>query len=159
MQRILIVTDNARGAADWQKELVQAGYPVASCAAESESLVQALVPRPPDIFILDGGHARLTPKQLRDTVSQHFSTCEALLIWLATEDQTVRLDPSIGLDDFAVLPCSASEVLARVRLLLWRTHRVDAGDLMVAGDLVIDQANYSVSIHGQPLELTYKEYE
>src|SRR6188474_2976228 len=107
MQRILIVTDNVRGAADWQKELVQAGYPVASCAADSETLVQALVPRPPDIFILDGGHARLAPRQLRETVAEHFSTCEALLIWLATEEQAARLDPASGLDDFAVLPCTA----------------------------------------------------
>src|SRR5256886_7640594 len=32
-------------------------------------------------------------------------------------------------------------------------------DLMLAGDLVIDQANYSVAVGSRTLELTFKEYE
>ncbi|MBI3910664.1 MAG: response regulator transcription factor [Armatimonadetes bacterium] len=81
------------------------------------------------------------------------------MIWLATQEQVARLDPASGLDDFLILPSSADELLARIRLLLWKTHRVDGADLIVAGDLVIDQANYSVQVSNQPLELTYKEYE
>ncbi len=69
------------------------------------------------------------------------------------------MDPTAGIDDFALFPASPSELLARVRLLLWKAHRVDGADLVIAGDLVIDQANYSVSVAGQALELTFKEYE
>jgi DNA-binding response OmpR family regulator len=159
MQRILIVTDSLKELADWQRALVQAGYPVGTCAGSRENLMQALMPRPPDIFLLDGSAAQLTPKELRSALSEHFPSHEMRLIWLATGEQAARLDPASGLDDFLVLPASAAELLARIRLLLWRTHRVDGADLLLAGDLVIDQANYSVSAGGQALELTFKEYE
>jgi DNA-binding response OmpR family regulator len=36
---------------------------------------------------------------------------------------------------------------------------VDAEQLIKVGELVVDQANYAVYIAGQPLELTFKEYE
>ena len=47
----------------------------------------------------------------------------------------------------------------RIKLLLWKNNRVDAEQLIKVGDLVVDQANYAVTIAGQPLELTFKEYE
>src|SRR5438105_3259035 len=159
MQRILIVTDDPKGAAAWQRELVKAGYPVSMCEAEISGTMRALMPRPPDIFILDGGNARLTPKDLRAELNEQFPEHDARLIWFATPEQAARLDPACGLDDFAVLPSSAAELLARVRLLLWKTHRVDGADLLIAGEVVIDQANYSVSVSGKPIELTFKEYE
>jgi DNA-binding response OmpR family regulator len=159
MQRILIVTDDPKGAAAWQRELVRAGYPVSLCEAELAGTLRALMPRPPDIFILDGANARMTPKDLRIALNEQFSEHDARLIWLATEEQAARLDPASGLDDFAILPSSAAELLARVRLILWKTHRVDGADLLIAGEVVIDQANYSVSVAGKPIELTFKEYE
>jgi DNA-binding response OmpR family regulator len=159
MQRILILSDNLQELLGWQRALVQAGFPVGTCEANAESLLQALMPRPAEIFVLDGSGGRLTPKELRKALSHHFPTHEARVIWLATEEQTAIMDPAGGMDDFAIQPVSAAELLARVRLLVWRTHGVDGADLMVAGDLVIDQANYSVSAGGQSLELTFKEYE
>ncbi len=84
---------------------------------------------------------------------------ECCLLWLVTEEMAAHLDPSSGLDDFIVLPSSVHELLARLRLHLWRTHRIAGDDIVTAGDLVIDQANYSVSIDGRTLELTFKEYE
>jgi two-component system alkaline phosphatase synthesis response regulator PhoP len=159
MQRILLVTDDPQSLVACQRELVKAGYPVNVCGADAENLVRALMARPAEIFVLDGGHGRLTPKDVRALVSEQFPSHEARLIWLAAAEEVARLDPVSGLDDFVVLPATAEELLARVRLLLWKTHRVDGSDLMAAGDLVIDQANYSVSVGGQPLDLTYKEYE
>jgi len=159
MQRILIVTDSLKELAEWQRALVQAGYPVATCGGDRENLLRALMPRPPDIFLLDGSAARLTPKELRTLLSESFASHEARLIWLATAEQAARLDPAAGLDDFLILPSTTTELLARIRLLLWRTHRVDGADLLMVGDLVIDQANYSVAAGGQSLELTFKEYE
>ena len=159
MHRILIVTDKSKDVAEWHRTLVQAGFPVTQCGGEREALLEALVPRPPELFILHGAAARIQPAELRQAVTDNFPSCEARLIWLATEDQVAALDPAAGPDDFAIVPCTPLEVLARVRLLLWKTHRVDGADLIVAGDLVIDQANYSVAVSGQALELTFKEYE
>jgi DNA-binding response OmpR family regulator len=159
MQRILIITDNAKNAAPWQQQLVRSGYLVQCCGSERQELLQALSPRPSDIFILDGTSVRLSPKELRSLVEIGCPSHESCLLWLITEEIAARLDPASGIDDFIILPSSAHELLARVRLHLWKSHRVDAGDLILAGDVVIDQANYSVSINGKALSLTFKEYE
>lgn len=159
MQRILIITDNPKTAAPWQHELLRAGYPVQSTAAAREPLLQSFSPRPADVFILDGTSVRLTPKELREVLEVECPNHDCCLIWLITEEIAGRLDPACGIDDFLILPSSAHELLARVRLQLWKSHRVGSEDLIYAGDLVIDQANYSVAIRGVSLNLTFKEYE
>src|SRR5262249_50981711 len=116
MHRILILTDNLKELAPWQRELVRAGYPVTTCDGDAGSLLRALMPRPPDIFVLDGTSARVSPKELRSLVAEHFPHHDARLIWLAAEEQIARLDPASGLDDFVTLPASPAEFLARVRL-------------------------------------------
>ncbi len=159
MQRILIITDHPKNVAPWQHELVRAGYPVQCVISERKELLQAFSPKPPEIFILDGTSVRLQPKELRELLNLECPNCETCLIWLVTDELANRLDPASGIDDFIVLPSTAFELLARVRLHLWKTHRINADDLVTAGQLVIDQANYSVSVDSQVLELTFKEYE
>src|SRR5438309_3009575 len=159
MQRILIITDNPKNAGPWQQELVRAGYPVQSSSADRKELLAAFAPRPSEIFILDGTSVRLTPKELRELVAAECPEHESCVLWLITEETASHLDPACGIDDFIVLPSSASELLARVRLHLWKSHRIDGEDLILAGGLVIDQANYTVSVDGKPLSLTFKEYE
>jgi DNA-binding response OmpR family regulator len=159
MQRILIITDDPRALSPWQHELVRAGYPVAMSGPDKKQLLEAFSPRPSEIFILDGTTVNLTPKELRELVDLECPDHECCLLWLVNEELAARLDPASGIDDFIVLPSSAHELLARVRLHLWRTHKINSEDLMFAGSLVIDQANYSVAIEGRMLELTFKEYE
>lgn len=159
MQRILIITENAKNVAPWQQQLVRAGYPVQCCNSQRETLLVAFSPRPSEVFILDGTSVRMSPKEFKELLLVECPNHESSLLCLVTEEGAAHLDPASGLDDFLVLPSSVHELLARVRLLLWKTHRTNNDDLIIAGDLVIDQANYSVSVQGRTLELTFKEYE
>jgi DNA-binding response OmpR family regulator len=159
MQRIHIVTDNPKSLGPWNAELMRAGYPVQSSSSERRDLLEAFSPRPSELFLLDGTSVRTTPKEFLELLRVECPNHESCLVWLVTEEIAARLDPGEGLDDFIVLPSSIHELLARIRLVLWRTHRVNSDDLIFAGKLVIDQANYSVSIEGRTLELTFKEYE
>ena len=159
MQRILIITENAKAASPWQHELIRAGYPVQCVGTERRDLLEAFSPRPPEIFILDGTSARLAPKEFRELLQIECPNHESSLIWFVTEELASRLDPASGIDDFIILPSSAHELLARVRLLLWKTHKINADDVILAGKLVIDQANYTVAVDTRSLELTFKEYE
>jgi len=159
MQRILIISDNPKGTADLQQELIYAGYPVLTCGSERTGVLQAVNPRPPEVLVLDTLGSRLTMKELRALLHQEFSSHSPLVIALMGRDDLASLDIGAGVDDFLLAPYLPAELVARLKLLLWKNNRIDAEQLIKVGELVVDQANYAVYIAGQPLELTFKEYE
>jgi len=68
-------------------------------------------------------------------------------------------DPAMGLDDFVVTTAPPAELALRIRQALWRRTGVDARNVLRCGALEMDLANYTVQVAGQPVDLTYKEYE
>lgn len=71
-------------------------------------------------------------------------------------DKVSLLD--LGADDYVIKPCDLSEISARVRALVRRSHGV-AQDELVLGELSIDMAQRCVTLHGQPLGLGRREYD
>jgi DNA-binding response OmpR family regulator len=138
---------------------MRVGYQTQTCASDRQELIAALAPKPADVFLLDGTSSRLAPAGFRELLEIECPHHESSILWLITEDGAAQLDPAGGADDFLVLPSSVHELLARVRLLLWRTQRLNAEDVIQAGPVVVDHANYAISVNGRPLELTFKEFE
>jgi DNA-binding response OmpR family regulator len=159
MQRILLVTDNSKAAAPLQQALVRGGYRVMLSSSNREELLESVSPRLPDILVLDALSGRLGLKELRQLLHAQWGAGQTLALLLTTDQQLDSLELAAGIDDFLLLPCKPQELLLRIQLLLWKNHRVDAEQLLKVGHLVIDLANYTVSIAGEPLTLTFKEYE
>lgn len=61
-----------------------------------------------------------------------------------------------GFDDFATVGSEPAELDARIRIL---TRLSNNPDIVVVGPIRIDAAAYSASLDGQPLDLTYTEFE
>jgi DNA-binding response OmpR family regulator len=62
-------------------------------------------------------------------------------------------------DDFCLTPFHPRELEARLKHLFWRTGRGTRPDLVEYGDLVLNLETYQAAISGDPLDLTYMEYE
>lgn len=62
-------------------------------------------------------------------------------------------------DDFCLSPFHPSELEARLRHLLTGDIEVQSADLVEYGDLALNLETYQASISGQPLDMTYMEYE
>ncbi len=71
-------------------------------------------------------------------------------------DKVLGLDN--GSDDYMTKPFSILELSARVRSLLRRSQMKEE-HILSFKDLIIDEGKREVSLSGQPLALTYKEYE
>ena len=65
----------------------------------------------------------------------------------------------LGADDYVTKPFSAKELAARVTALLRRTQRADATDPVVSyGPITIDTARHVITVDGQEVRLTAKEF-
>ena len=93
------------------------------------------------------------------TLRKGDSPVESVLI-LVTGAQLGELELREDLfDDFCLTPFHPQELEARVRHLQWRAGRSTAPEIASYGDLVLNLETYQAVMSGQPLDLTYMEYE
>lgn len=66
-----------------------------------------------------------------------------------------------GADDYITKPFGVMELLSRVKAVLRRTSTVSQSscEQYFAGELTLDVAKHKVSVRGQEVELTFKEFE
>ena len=127
--------------------------------AEGSSFFDALHREKPDLVLLDvmlPGEDGLSILNRLRSQSDTMRLPVILVTARSTELDTVRgLD--LGADDYIAKPFGVMELVSRVRA---RTRNlVRDTDRYADGDIVLDTASRSVTVGGEPCELTYKEYE
>ena len=65
----------------------------------------------------------------------------------------------MGVDEYISKPFSPKILVARVEAILRRTSQVTADRLLEVGGIRVDKAAHSVTVDGQAVELSYKEFE
>ncbi len=97
------------------------------------------------------------------------------IILILTEGGFTVVNPSWGVNDVMLTTASPAEVEGRLRLAAKRAVSADSSSSstvadstsvevnsngqMCSGDLVVDTQSYTVSLHGKPIDLAYKEFE
>ena len=72
-------------------------------------------------------------------------------------DKVIGLDA--GADDYLAKPFGMMEMVSRVKAVLRRSGPVQSAALLELGGLVLDPNQHTVTLAGQRVTLTYKEYE
>jgi DNA-binding response OmpR family regulator len=66
----------------------------------------------------------------------------------------------LGADDYVAKPFSPRELAARIKAVLRRTEsRADAEEIVELDDIVVDRRGREVTVAGEPVELTSKEFD
>jgi two-component system response regulator ResD len=65
----------------------------------------------------------------------------------------------LGVDDYVTKPFSVKELMARIKVLLKRSHKEIKEDQLKLEDLVIDTVKHQVYLAGKALDLSPKEYD
>lgn len=77
--------------------------------------------------------------------------------------KTTELDKVKGLDtgadDYITKPFGVMELISRVKAMLRRTTEPEQEKLLQLGNISLDRERHTVAVNGEPVDLTYKEYE
>ena len=152
---ILVLTDRPGGGTSLLPSLDYLGHEVDDIPLASTSLSGM---GETDVVLVDATeHLREATAACRQA-SVHDLAVPVLVV--VPEAALAALKATWGFDDWILPTASPAELETRLRLLGARSTRGPIQEHGHAvGDLVVDEESYQVRLRGDPLDLTYKEFE
>ncbi len=161
-QRILVVDDEEDILELVRYHLAREGYEVVASASGEEALKKAKK-ESLDLVVLDLMLPGLDGLEVAKALKADAKTRTLPIIMLTAkgEDADVVSGLEIGADDYITKPFSPRVLVARVKTVLRRRSREPVGesDAISIHDLDIQPGRRSVIAGGQPVELTYTEFQ
>ena len=158
MYRLLLLTTDVGGKKALKSGLLEQGFGVS--LVETPALFQEeFDPGKSDVVILDLERSMVDPQKLCHAVKRERSLKELPLVLLIPEEQLHRLDVSWGVDDYLIAPASVKRLAERIKFLMWKLNRAEIKNGLKLGELAINFDRYEVHVRGDPVDLTYKEFE
>lgn len=160
MAKILIADDEPRIRELIREHLEHAGY-VCEEAGDGSAALAAVEAYAPDLVILDLMMPFTDGMMCLHEMRKRKWTTPVIILTARGEEYDKLVGLEAGADDYVVKPFSPRELVARVRAVLSRTMQSERGDgqRYVFGELVIDTASHSVTIAGEDVPLTPKEFD
>jgi two-component system response regulator RegX3 len=155
---ILFVEDEETISEPFSRALRRSGFEpiVARSAAMALELAENASP---DLVLLDLNLPDGDGSDVCRTIRGRSDVPIIMLTARGTETDRV-LGLELGADDYVVKPFSSRELISRIRAVLRRPRATPPGRHPVAvGDLVLQPAARSVSLGGEPVALTRKEFD
>ena len=156
--KILIVEDEEKIARFVELELMHEGYEVDKAFDGRTGLDKALTGNY-SLIILDIMLPKLNGLEVLRRVRKEYQTPVIMLTARdAVMDKVAGLDA--GADDYLTKPFAIEELLARIRVALKRKNTVEFETRkMTIGDVTLDVDRHEVSVKGEQVELTNREFE
>jgi DNA-binding response OmpR family regulator len=154
--RLLLVEDDPHLGDGLMVGLRQQGYAV-DWVKDGVAAELALASEPFDLVVLDLGLPRRSGLEVLRKLRAQGKATPVLILTArdATADKVAGLDA--GADDYVVKPVDLDELAARVRALTRRAAG-RAQPVLRHGELELDPAAHRVTLAGQPLELSPREF-
>lgn len=129
-------------------------HKVRTIPAEPAGLVNA---PSADLILLDARSELGNMKSLARILQTTGMSSPLLLI--VTEGGLLAINEEWGATDIILNTAGPAEVDARIRLAVTRNKPKALSSLVESIGIHIDETTYTAKLHGQPLDLTYKEFE
>lgn len=156
--KILIVDDESRMRKLIRDFLEREGYNVIEAADGLEAMERFYEHKDISLIILDVMMPRMDGWQVCKEVRQN-SRVPIMMLTARAEEQNELKGFELGVDEYIAKPFSPKILVARVGALLKRTKQTAAEAAINAGGIEIDKAAHCVTIDGEVLDLSVKEFE
>lgn len=158
LQTVLVIEDDPDIRHIVRVYLEKAGYRVAVADNGVYGLSLALN-SDPLLIVLDWMLPQLDGPQFMQRLRER-SDVPVIMLTARGEEEDRLQGFALGVDDYVVKPFSPRELTARIKAVAARVRQRTPGARRVEyGDLVIDPQQRSVSLQGQPVALTQREFD
>jgi two-component system KDP operon response regulator KdpE len=156
---VLLVEDDDGTRAALRRDLEARGYRVDEAPDGSTALARWEARRP-DVVLLDLGLPDLDGLSIIRHVRRDAQT--PIIVLSARHAESTKIEAlELGADDYVTKPFAIGELHARLRALIRRAAgpAADAGGRVVVGTLVLDAIAHEVTVGGERIDLTPREFE
>jgi len=158
-KKIMVVDDKLELRMLLKSYLTQEGFDVVVASDGREALFVARREKP-NLIILDLMMPEMSGYDFLREYSREADTPVIILTAKLDENDKV-LGLELGADDYVTKPFSPRELTARVRAVLRRLEKQQAGEqnILREGNIFVDQSARIISVSGQPVDLTPSEFD
>ncbi len=156
--KILVVDDEARMRKLVGDFLIAKDYSVVEASNGEEALDRMYEDKNIDLVILDVMMPKMdgweTCREIRK-----FSKVPIIMLTAKGDETDELLGYDLGIDEYITKPFSPKILVARIDAILRRANKLNEEDIIEVGKLSINKTSHVVTVDGQEVELSFKEFE
>ena len=156
--KILVVDDESRMRKLVRDFLVKKGFTVVEAAEGVEAVDLFFEEKDIDLIILDVMMPRMDGWQVVKEIRE-YSRVPIIMLTARGEERDELAGFELGVDEYISKPFSPKILVARVEAILRRSGVKTASEILTAGGIELDKTAHQVKVEGNPLDLSYKEFE
>ena len=157
--KILVVDDESRMRKLVSDFLVKKNFVVLEAGDGEEALDIFYKDKEIALLILDVMMPKMSSwevcREIRKT-----SKVPIIMLTAKSDESDELMGFDLGVDEYITKPFSPKILVARVEAILRRSNKIgEAAELKIAGKIVMDKTAHEVKIDGNPVDLSFKEFE
>jgi len=156
--KILVVDDESRMRKLVKDFLVKKDFEVVEAKDGSQALDLFFEDKDISLIILDVMMPKMDGWQVCREIRE-YSKIPIIMLTAKGDERDELQGFELGVDEYISKPFSPKILVARVEALLRRSKIYGADDRLEAGGIVVDKAAHLVTIDGNTIELSFKEFE
>jgi DNA-binding response OmpR family regulator len=156
--KILVVDDESRMRKLVKDFLTKSNYEVIEAEDGAQAVDLFFEQNDIALIILDVMMPNMDGWQVCKEIRE-YSKVPIIMLTAKSDERDELQGFELGVDEYISKPFSPKILVARVEAILRRTSQASADEVIEAGGILINKAAHSVLVDGQPVDLSYKEFE
>ena len=158
VQKILVVDDEARMRKLVADFLIRDGYEVLEAEDGEKAMDLFYADKEIALVILDVMMPKMDGWQVLREIRES-SQIPVIMLTAKSDERDELKGFDLGVDEYVTKPFSPRTLVARVEAILRRTASQEENDKIELSGIVLDKSAHQVTIDGEPIELSFKEFE
>ena len=156
--KILVVDDESRMRKLVKDFLVRKDFTVLEAGDGAEALDIFFATKDIALVILDVMMPKMDGWEVCREIRQ-YSKVPIIMLTARSDERDELMGFELGVDEYISKPFSPKILVARVEAILRRTNAIGSDDILKAGAIEINKAAHQVTIDGNAVYLSFKEFE